>query len=446
MKTSTLLSALAVGVSLVCGCHKDQPAAQQNGPLDPDRWIPPASIPQEEKLEGAADGTIPTTGKWLGFRGPGQKNSSAEEIKIPSEIKKIWKRTLTGGYSSLTIEDGLMFTLSKRGDSEIVIALDIQSGEKRWEFAYPVVYGKLFPKDSGVFSRAPSGPRSTPVIDGEHLFTIGTAGTLHCLEKKTGKKVWSQELASYPGVKIPLFGYSGSPLVWQGKVFVQTGSEQGEALLALDAATGAKAWAVESDPYSYSTAQVLEIENQTQILFFSGSGLVALDPQNGQVKWRHPWTTQENQNTATPLILGDRIFISSGYSTGGSLLQVFAEKEPEVIWKSKALSSHFHAAVVADGFAYGFTDQRLRCINLETGKIAWDKPGLGYGSVLLAGKTLVILTGRGELIFAAADSEEYREMSRTTVFETAAWTAPVLLDGILYLRDEWEVSAIDVRP
>ena len=166
------------------------------------------------------------------------------------------------------------------------------------------------------------------------------------------------------------------------------------------------------------------------------------------MRWRS--RSRASVNAATPLIVGDQIFVSASYSTGALLLDV-SGGSPEEVWTSNdAISNHYATSVYRDGYLYGFHGRQeygpsLRCVEWKTGRVEWDQNGLGAGTVTLAGDRLLILTERGELILADANPEGFRMISRAQVLEGTVRAYPALARGRLYVRNEKTLVCIDLR-
>jgi outer membrane protein assembly factor BamB len=178
-----------------------------------------------------------------------------------------------------------------------------------------------------------------------------------------------------------------------------------------------------------------------------GKAVVGVAPRDGKLLWRYPWSTRFDPNIATPVYADGKVFISSNYGTGGAVFRITDTAEPETIWKTLAMQNHISTSVLYEGNLYGFSEQRLRCVNFETGKINWDKEGLGRGSLVIADGHLIILGDQGQLVLAKATPTEFAEVSRCQVFDkgTLTWTVPVLSGGRLYVRSENALLALDLR-
>jgi outer membrane protein assembly factor BamB len=191
----------------------------------------------------------------------------------------------------------------------------------------------------------------------------------------------------------------------------------------------------------------VEVAGTPQVIFFAGKAALGVAPHDGKLLWRYPWSTKFDLNIATPVYADGKVFISSNYGSGGAVFRITDKAEPETVWKTLTMQNHISTSVLYQGHLYGFSEQRLRCVDFETGKVDWDKIGLGRGSLLIADSHLIILSDNGELVLAKATPAAYTEVSRCQAFEkgTLTWTVPVLSDGRLFVRSENTLLAFDLR-
>jgi outer membrane protein assembly factor BamB len=279
------------------------------------------------------------------------------------------------------------------------------------------------------------------------VYAQGATGILLCLEAQTGKRVWQQDLLKIAGRECPTHGYCGCPLVVGDRLFVQPGGSAGKAIAALDKKDGHVLWQALNETLAPSSPIAIEAGDAPQVVFFLGRAAVGVAPHDGKLLWRYPWSTRFDLNIATPVYADGKVFISSNYGSGGAVFRLTKSAEPETVWKSLAMQNHISTSVLYQGSLYGFSEQRLRCVDFQTGKVHWDKGGLGRGSVLIADGHLIIQGEHGELVLAKATPAGFVEVSRCQVFEkgTLTWTAPVLCEGRLYVRSENMLLALDLR-
>jgi outer membrane protein assembly factor BamB len=284
-------------------------------------------------------------------------------------------------------------------------------------------------------------------VDGDRVYTLGAMGILLCLEAGTGKQVWRQELLKIAGRDCPKHGYCGSPLVVGDRVFLETGGPGGKSITALDMRDGNIVWQAFDDELGQSSPVWAEIRGIPQVVFFTGKAVLGVAPQEGKPLWRYPWNTEFDLNVATPICTDDKVFISSSYGTGAALLRITGRNEPETVWKTPAMQNHISTCVLYQRHLYGSSAERLRCLDLSTGRVKWDKAGLGRASLIVADGHLIILGDDGQLVLARPDPGAYTEVSRCQVFDpgTLTLTVPVASGGRLFIRAENTLLALELR-
>jgi outer membrane protein assembly factor BamB len=390
-------------------------------------------------------------GQWPQWRGPNRDGVSAETgwlTEWPAKGPRVlWKKEAGDGYSSLAVAGGRVYTMLRDGDAEAVVCRDADTGKQLWRFSYPGKYGqegRTFEEGYG------SGPRSTPTVDGDHVYTVGATGILHCLRADTGKKVWQHDLiAEFKPPKNLQWGVSFSPLVEGGLVFTNPGGKSGESLVAFDKRTGEVVWKNLDDPAGYSSPIAMTVEGVPQVIFFTGAGLVSVDPKTGGLHWRYPWETQFGCNIATPIAAGNYLFISSNYGKGCAVLEVSKDGGGKLqarrVYEGTQMSNHFSSSVRYQDHVYGFNDGVLTCLDFRTGETVWREKGFKKGSLLIADGHLIVLGENGKLAVARATPDGFQAKSSFQVSRKKCWTAPVLAGGRLYVRDETHVICLDLK-
>lgn len=384
---------------------------------------------------------------WPNWRGPHHDGISRETGLLKSwpepGPKVLWKADLGGGYASVAVAGGQSFTLTKDKDEDLVLCFDALTGKKLWEYRYSCNYADYPSLDK----RFLTGPKTTPAVDGDRVYALGNTGRLQCLGVHDGKLVWERDLLKLADRKCPEYGYCNSPFIVGDRLYLSPGGQKGNSLACLDKKDGRVIWQSLDDRIGWATPILITVESVPQLVYFTGNGAVAVSPDDGQFLWRHDWKTAFDINAATPIYADGCLFISSSYGVGGALLRLKAKGSPEVIWKNQAMANHFSTSVLYQGHLYGFSTDRLRCVEFQTGKVKWDKSGLGKGSLLIADGHLIVLGEEGTLVLAEATPKEYVEKARWQALEGRCWSVPVLANGTLYLRNEKRLMAVDlVRP
>ena len=399
--------------------------------------------------------------RWRGARLDGVSREMALLNPWPKNgPTRIWHVGLSGGFSSVAVADGKVFTQTKQGNQEIVLCLDAATGKELWRYGYDANYESHVSFTGGPRPDSRTGPRATPTVDGDRVYTMGATGILVSLDAKTGKRIWQREMLRpagqyrvtndnpfYPPGGVPMHGVSSSPLVVGDRLFVAPGGPSGKTLAALDKNDGRTVWEALDDGVGQSSPIWAEVAGSPQLIFLTATRVVGVAPRDGSLLWSYPWKTNFDLNIATPVYADGQVFISSNYGKGGALLRLTNKSEPELVWESLSMQNHFSTSVLYDGHLYGFSGTRLRCVDVQTGKLLWDNIGMGMGSVLVADGHLIVLGEQGQLVLAKATPTGYTEISRVQVFddETLTWTVPVLSGGRLFIRHQNGLAAFDLR-
>ena len=247
---------------------------------------------------------------WTHYRGPTAHGVSAEKLPaIPAGgPQQIWTAKVGTGTSSVTVSGERVFTMGNADGKDVVWCLDAKSGAVVWKHEYALDL------DKRMFE---GGTAATPTIDGNRVYTVSHQGDLFCLDAATGKPVWYKHYQKDFGGKRPQWGFAGSPTVEGNLVIVDVGGK-GASTVALDKATGATVWKSGDDAAGYASPVVAVIAGKKTVVMFKASHLVGLDLKDGRELWRGEWKTSYDVNAATPLVAGDKVFVSSGYGAGCS--------------------------------------------------------------------------------------------------------------------------------
>lgn len=378
---------------------------------------------------------------WPQWRGPNRDGISKETGLLkqwPAEGPPlVWKASGAGsGYSSFSVANGKLYTMGLRGEREYVIAFDVATGKEAWSTAH----GSAFRNDQG------DGPRGTPTVDGDRVYALGGSGDLTVLDARTGKIVWSKNVLTEFGGSNLRWGISESPLVLGNKVLVNAGGS-GASIVALNKADGSLIWKSQSDRAGYSSAIPLELNGTTQVVFFTGQRAVGLDAKDGRLLWEYEKPSNRTANVATPIARGNRVFLSSGYGTGGGVVEIKADNKAQEIWFTTNMRNHHSSSVLIGDYLYGFSESILTAIRFDTGEIAWRDRSVGKGSLVYADGNLYCFSENGVVGLVEATPTGYKEKGRFRIVQgnLKTWTHPVVVGGRLYLRDQDTIYAYDVR-
>lgn len=388
--------------------------------------------------------TLPLLGgntDWPQYRGPDRNGEASTTAITPwadSGPRVLWKRDLGSGFSEITVANGKLFTMYAEGESEsrneYAACLNPSNGEVIWKVAVDTEFKDEFG----------DGPRSTPTYDDNRLFVLSSRGHFMALNPETGATLWDVQFTEMFSSSVPRWGFSTSVLIEGDLVIVETGALKGEAFAAFDKKAGTLKWKAadgQEGMTGYNSPIAATINGQRQLIFAVGDNLTAID-LNGQQLWNHAWA-ERTMTIAMPLFVPpNQIFVSASGRGGGALIEV-SQSDPltKEVWKTRQIKNHFSSSILFEGHLYGFDNATMKCIAVEDGSQKWAKRGFGKGSLILSGNQLVIFGDQGTLALAQASPEEYQELATFQALEGKCWTAPAMVDGVIYLRNHQQIAA-----
>jgi outer membrane protein assembly factor BamB len=391
---------------------------------------------------------------WPQWRGPHRDGISKETGLLkewPQEGPRlVWqKKDLGDGYSTPAVVGDRIYLLGNKGlDDEFVQVLNAADGDPIWSSTL----GKVGNPD-----QKPPYPaaRSTPIVDGEVLFVLGSDGDLACLDRKTGQPRWKKNLRTDFGGKPGEWAYAESPLI-DGDVLVCTPGGSDATIVALKKHTGDLIWKSaipEGDDAAYSSVVISNAAGVKQYVQFLGKGLVGVDAANGKMLWRYDRTAQNSPaNIPTPVVYGDYVYTASGRG-GGALVKITSDSgtlKAEEVYHKPDLPKAIGGAVVVGKYLYGASDA-LMCVELLTGDVKWRERGIGAASVCYADGDLYLHGENGDVALVAATPDGYDEKGRFTPPDqpdrgkSKAWAYPVVANGKLYIFDWGTLWCYDVK-
>jgi outer membrane protein assembly factor BamB len=386
---------------------------------------------------------------WAQWGGP-QRNFKSEAKGLATTWpetgpRRLWQRELGDGYSAIAAEHGMLFTMYRKGDNEIVIALDAATGKTVWEYSYAAPFSSEYDMSNG------PGPHATPLVAGNLVFTSGATGKLHCLDKKTGKFLWSHDLLKEFHGTLRVNGYSCSPIAHKDKVVMVVGG-QASSLVAFNQKDGSVIWKKHDFKNSTSSPIIINVDGQDQLVAFMYGEVVGVDPVNGNLLWSHPHPVEYGLNTSTPVWGPDNLlFISSGYDGGSRVIKLTRAGEKttvEELWAHRLMRVHFTNAIRVGDVVYGssgdFGPAPFTAIDVKTGKILWRHRSFPRASFLLADDHFILLDEDGHLLLASATPEGLTVTSKVELLSSHSWTVPSLAGTRLYLRDRKNIMALDL--
>lgn len=367
---------------------------------------------------------------WPQWRGPQRNGISAEAFRWPAGgPKRVWTAQVGEGFSAVAVKNGRVYTVGNRDGSDTILCLNATNGQPIWRYSYRCSSG-----DYG-------GPRATPVLDGNNVYTMSRDGVAYCLNATTGQRVWVVDVRQHVNAQTPQWGFAGSPLIEGNLALYNVGT----AGVALNKANGNLVWGSGPKNAGYASPVAFSMGGKRGVAFFVGWGIVAVNPADGRPLWQYRWETNYDVNAADPIVTGDTVFISSNYNRGAALLRVGSGR-PSAVWENRNMRNHFNTCVLVNGFLYGNDENTLKCIDLKSGGERWSLRGIGKGGLITTSGVLIVLSERGELFAANASPDRYTELGRTKVLDGTCWTHPVLANGFLYCRShEGALVCLDAR-
>ena len=403
------------------------------------------------------------THDWPCFLGP-THNAISSETRLLKQWPEggpnlVWEMARGTGYSSPAILGDRLVFLHRMGNEGIVECLHPETGESYWQFSYPTAYQDRFGYNNG--------PRSSPVIDRDRVYVFSAEGKLFCLKLATGQVIWQRDLASEFRVAAEFFGTATTPLVEGDLVIINLGAPGGPCVVAFDRRSGRVVWGA-GDRWgpSYASPVPAVVHGRRRVFVFAGGesrppagGLLSIDPANGRIDFEFPWRSQlfESVNASSPVIVGNRVFISANYQAGSTLVQINQDMRHRQLWTNHDLGTHWNTAVFKDGYFYGFdghfeSDSALLSISAKTGKTMWRiepeweetvvvggreqrmRLSTYRGSLLWADGHFLCLGEFGHLLWLDLSPEGYKELQRAWLFVAReTWALPVLSRGLLYI-------------
>lgn len=397
---------------------------------------------------------IATAGDWPQWRGPQRTGLSTETgllKKWPQAGPKLaWQvQDLGDGYSTPAVVGDKLYVLSNKGMAdESVKALAVADGKQIWSTRI----GKVGPNQGPQYPAA----RSTPTVDGDRLYALGSDGDLVCLEIASGKLVWQKSLRQDFGGRPGAWAYAESPLI-DGDALICTPGGKDATVVALNKQTAAVIWKAalaSADQAAYASVIISEIGGVRQYIQFLQKGLVGLDIKTGKQLWRYERTAQGSPACIPTPVAGEGFVYSGAGRSGGGLVKITGTAgalAAEEVYFSAKLPTSIGGAVLVGEFLYGTSNQGLQCVEFKTGQVKWSERGVGAGAVCYADGRLYVHGESGEVALVEATSEAYRELGRFSPPDqpnrgsSKAWAYPVVANGKLYIRDLGSLWCFEVK-
>ena len=403
------------------------------------------------------------TSDWPSFLGPTHNMASPETAVLkdfPKDgLRPVWEMKKGDGFAAPAIAGDRLILFHRVGEDEVVDCLHPADGRRYWQVRQPSAYRDRYGYNHG--------PRASPVIADGRVFTYGAEGRLQCFDLVTGQVLWRRNLPAEFKLRQNFFGVGATPLVERDRLIVNLGAPSGPGVAAFDTVTGKMVWGADNrwGP-SYASPIPANVHGRRRVFVFAGGeskpptgGLLCLDPESGQVDFAFPWRGQryESVNAASPVVIGNRVFVSECYGAGGALVEVQPDGSARPVWTNPTFGLHFMTAIPIGDHLYGVhghgpQDAELVCVELATGREVWrTQPewketvatakgvremtvGTFRASLLRVDGGTLCLGEFGHLLWLDLSPQGCRVLARTWLFAaTETWTPPVLSRGLLYV-------------
>ncbi len=397
-----------------------------------------------------------TAGDWPQILGP-SRNGRAQGERLaeawPATGPKLaWSRPVGSGFSGVAVASGRTFIFDRDGDQERVTALEAATGKLIWQTGFKAAFVPAYVNDNG--------PRCVPTVSGNRVVVFGAQGGLHCLDVASGKPAWSHDTMALFNSKRPFrgeppegyFGKGSSPVIANGLVIVNAGgAEKNAGVVAFKLADGKLAWKSTNVRASYSSPTLATINGTPHVIFAARLNVVSLDPRTGKELFRFPFgRTGPTVTGASPVVLGDQVFITASYGFGAVMAKITGGKVSETWRSDDSLSSQYTTAIVEGNRLYGIHGRQdvggaaLRCVEAATGKVTWEETGFGYATLIAADKKLLIQKTNGTLVLARLSPTRYQGLASAKVLTGTVRALPALAQGRLYVHNSRTLKCLEV--
>ena len=374
---------------------------------------------------------------WTQWRGPNRDGSAPSFTPPrtwPASLTSRWNVEIGLGYSTPLIVGDRVFTFTRQGNDEVVMALDAASGKTIWTTKYPAPYELV--KAAAAHGM---GPKATPVFSDGRLFTFGISGILSAFDAATGKQLWQKPA---PAVG-PTFTTSQSPIIDRGVLIAHMGGNDKGALSAFDPATGRVLWEWTGDGPGYGSPVIAEIGGVRQVITFTFRNLVGVSAETGQLLWQRPFRGRSDVNSMTPIVSGNRVIVSSG---DAGVLAVDIARDGSGwratdAWHTTDTFFQFSNMVLVDGALFGLSatgSGTYVIIDLATGKMLYtgEPRAAANAAFMKSGSTILVLEADGELLVVDGTNKTgFTPVQRYKVAETATWPAPSISGNRIFVKD-----------
>ena len=349
--------------------------------------------------------------------------------------KLMWRQPIGAGWSGFAVVGDSAITQEQTDDWEKVVCYELYTGEIKWSH-----------QDQARYDAPPAGPgpRATPTISGNRVYTLGSTGILNCLDFETGEQLWTRNIFEENEADTPPWGVSTSPLVLGELVIVSAGGA-----VAYHSETGEIVWTGYRTKSGYSSPLLATIADTEQIIIFNQGLITAHEPLTGNLLWKQPWVESYAECVAQPVpISDDTLLVSTGYGAGAKLYQLsrnsMGQFNVSIVWETLNLKAKFTNIIYYEGYLYGLDDGIFACINPADGTRQWKRGRYGHGQTLLISDVLLVLTESGEVVLVKPDPESHTEHARLPALKGKTWNTPALAGQYLLVRNDREAACYEL--
>lgn len=408
----------------------------------------PSPAPAPQTTPTAA--SIEKTGNWPQWRGL-NRDGYVSEFSVPrvwpKSLKEEWKVTVGVGHSSPLFANGNLYVFTRQGEEEVLLCLDAATGKELWRSASPPVAYEMNPA-----ARAHGkGPKSTPIVGGGKVFTLGITGILSGHDARNGKLIWRKDFSKQYPITSPLYGTAMSPVVEKKLLIAHIGGPDKGALTAFDVETGAVKWSYDADGPAYSSPIVVTLAGERQVVTFTQKEFVGVSAATGKLLWKMPAKTGYDTNSVTAVAYKEMLILSledQGMMAVRPVKQGAGFTAQEV-WRNAENELYMNSPVMQGSLLFGLSSRKkgqVFCIDADTGKTLWQSPGrMGENAAILnlAG-TLLLLTNDANLIVLPASAKGYAPMAQYTVASTPTWAHPLVVGKRIFIKDETMLTSLAI--
>ncbi len=395
-------------------------------------------------------------GDWPQILGPQRNGVAASDESLLKSWgtdgpKILWTAGVGDGFAGTAVVGQRVILFDREASRERVRCLDAVTGKTVWEGGTKSAYQGGVSEDKG--------PRCVPLVVGESVITLGVEGTLRCLKLADGTEVWKRDVTADFRPLEGYFGVGTTPVAYENLIIVNVGGREA-SIVAFDLSTGETVWKTFTDAASYSSPVIAKFGEKELAIVVTRLHVVGLDPATGKQVFEMDFGARgPTVNGATPVISGNRVFLSSSYNIGSLLLECDGASASET-WRDEEFLATQYATPVASSASSsvlyavdgrqdgGNGSASLKCLDIESHKVLWEEPGFDYGSLIRVNKDVLFLTCGGELIRFEDSPQGFRQLSRASVLEPTSrgYRLPAISGGRLFIRDDSTLKALEVGP